>query len=153
MRLRHTINCIQIACTCRVVASKDSAPWSTIHRAVCALHDLLRFNDTRLEEQQERTAQLRAADSQKVPPGSHMVPGSPKPLDTRFEQLLDALTSAAMSPDDPSSIVHIKRTWFQNPDDALQTQRQHFKRAIEALLAGNVRSAHVTLHAEACRVL
>jgi hypothetical protein len=49
--------------------------------------------------------------------------------------------------------IQILDTWFQNPDDALQTQRQLFKRAIKALLAGNVRSAHVPLHAKVFRVL
>jgi hypothetical protein len=92
--MRLAIYYILIRFPRRVVASKDSAPWGTIHRAVCALPDLLRFDDTRIEEQQERTAQLRAADSKKVLAGSHMVSSSPKPLDMRFEHLLDALTNA-----------------------------------------------------------
>lgn len=110
-------------------------------QALHAFSQLLRVNDLRLQDQQERTARSRASSAPQLPPASHIVPAAPYGVrDHRFEALFDALDEADTLCDSSDAIVHLERFWFEDASSAMDTQRKQFGRAMESLLAGNVRS-------------
>ena len=107
-----------------------------------ALHTLLRRNDQRLPEQQQRQAAARAREAEAAPHApmrtdSQIVGRAPLlQLNTVYQKLHDALASAA--DEGENAIVFIEREWFTEADSSNEAKRKLFSTQIDKLLTGEV---------------